>query len=52
VIGRALLGRIRRRLRPRPAKPLILAYHRVADVRVDPWELAGALPQQPPETLL
>ena len=40
TIGRALLGRLRRRLRPRPVRPVILMYHRVADVRVDPWELA------------
>jgi peptidoglycan/xylan/chitin deacetylase (PgdA/CDA1 family) len=40
VKARALLGRIRRRLRPRPVRPLILMYHRVADLRVDPWELA------------
>jgi peptidoglycan/xylan/chitin deacetylase (PgdA/CDA1 family) len=40
VSGRALLARIRRRLRPRPLRPLILMYHRVAALRVDPWELA------------
>jgi peptidoglycan/xylan/chitin deacetylase (PgdA/CDA1 family) len=40
VSGRALLARIRRRWRPRPSRPLILMYHRVAALRVDPWELA------------
>ena len=38
--ARAWLGRLRRRLRPRPVRPLILMYHRVAAPRVDPWELA------------
>ncbi len=37
---RSAVGRIRRRLLPPPARPLILMYHRVADVRVDPWDLA------------
>jgi peptidoglycan/xylan/chitin deacetylase (PgdA/CDA1 family) len=40
VSVRALFGRVANRLRPRPARPLILMYHRVAAPRVDPWELA------------
>jgi peptidoglycan/xylan/chitin deacetylase (PgdA/CDA1 family) len=36
----SLLGRVARRLLPRPARPLILMYHRVAAVRLDPWDLA------------
>jgi hypothetical protein len=40
VSGGALLDRLRRRLLPRPVRPLILMYHRVAALRVDPWELA------------
>ena len=37
-----ILERIRRRLRPRAASPLILMYHRVAAPPVDPWDLAVA----------
>ena len=35
-----LLDRVWRRLRLKQPAPLILMYHRVADLRVDPWELA------------
>ena len=38
--GLGPIVRLARRLRPRPARPLILMYHRVAALRVDPWELA------------
>jgi peptidoglycan/xylan/chitin deacetylase (PgdA/CDA1 family) len=40
VNARTVLHRIRRRLRPQPVRPLILMYHRVAALRVDPWQLA------------
>ena len=35
-----LFVRLRQRLRPGRTAPLILMYHRVADLRVDPWGLA------------
>jgi peptidoglycan/xylan/chitin deacetylase (PgdA/CDA1 family) len=35
-----LLAQLRRKLWAPRARPLILMYHRVAHVRVDPWELA------------
>ena len=34
------IDRLRRRLRPSRPKPVILMYHRVADIDVDPWGLA------------
>jgi peptidoglycan/xylan/chitin deacetylase (PgdA/CDA1 family) len=35
-----VLARLRRRLAPRPMRPVILMYHRVASPRLDPWDLA------------
>ena len=39
-LARNVKARLKRLLQTRPAAPLILMYHRIAEAKVDPWRLA------------